>query len=506
MLSLQYTILFYILLHIGLAHSTPEREIPVAFQGRYRPIEAYAKLQSTDISSLWNKQLEEKPHALEIAFYKRMNDLQQLKAAPPEILRLLSQEFPLKARLQATEDTLKVLPGRHPLNEWYSPQAFKIQVYDPSTNSLKGIGNFTAFDDNTFNQLRNSFLAWEAKPSKELHHQFIDRLYIAYSSSMAGTTYLEAYGKSLQYPSLRQLRIESLYFHYPWFDILTSLYAITLILFAIRWRKAAFFTIFTAFALHSSLLLSRWIILERPPVSNMFETALYVPWIAMAAGFIFCLIHRSIMPIIAASVGSTILLSILKWTGLHDGMDNVQAVLDSQFWLVIHVLMVVGSYGLFILGGLLGHFYLLEMMYNKRSTPRMEGTAKLILESMYGGTALLVGGTILGGVWAAESWGRFWDWDPKEAWAFISCCTYLIWIHAYRFGKISNFGLALGSTIGLLSISFTWYGVNYILGTGLHSYGFGKGGEIYYYAFIFFEAAFLTTACLMRKERLSNIG
>jgi hypothetical protein len=106
----------------------------------------------------------------------------------------------------------------------------------------------------------------------------------------------------------------------------------------------------------------------------------------------------------------------------------------------------------------------------------------------------------LGGVWAAESWGRFWDWDPKESWAFISICLYLIWVHAYRFHRIASFGLAIGAVTGLLAISFTWYGVNYILGTGLHSYGFGSGGELYYYLFVGAESALLIFVAFAQKK------
>ena len=114
-----------------------------------------------------------------------------------------------------------------------------------------------------------------------------------------------------------------------------------------------------------------------------------------------------------------------------------------------------------------------------------------LLQSLYVGIALLIPGTILGGIWAAQSWGRFWDWDPKESWAFISSCVYLLIIHAYRFKRISGIGLAIGSIGGLLAISFTWYGVNYILGTGLHSYGFGSGGEWIYYSYVGLELAFI---------------
>ena len=132
------------------------------------------------------------------------------------------------------------------------------------------------------------------------------------------------------------------------------------------------------------------------------------------------------------------------------------------------------------------------LIFNQNNSLTLKQLSSMILQTLYIGTAMLIAGTILGGLWAAESWGRFWDWDPKESWAFISSAFYLIWIHAYRFHKISSFGLAFGSVSGLLAISFTWYGVNYILGTGLHSYGFGSGGEHLYYAFLGTESLFLS--------------
>jgi ABC-type transport system involved in cytochrome c biogenesis permease subunit len=207
----------------------------------------------------------------------------------------------------------------------------------------------------------------------------------------------------------------------------------------------------------------------------------------------------------ASALLSVVLLVILKLTHLNSGLENVQAVLDSQFWLIIHVLMVVASYGLFILAGILGHIYLVQSMLKRSESDEMKSLARLILTSVYLGTTLLIPGTILGGVWAAESWGRFWDWDPKESWAFISSSVYLMWIHAHRFHHIGNFGLALGSIVGLLAISFTWYGVNYILGTGLHSYGFGSGGEFYYYFFLIGETIFLGTALKIAETRRRKV-
>ncbi|MBA3604208.1 MAG: cytochrome c biogenesis protein CcsA, partial [Parachlamydiaceae bacterium] len=161
---------------------------------------------------------------------------------------------------------------------------------------------------------------------------------------------------------------------------------------------------------------------------------------------------------------------------------------------------------LFLLSSILGHIYLVGLAYYKRETTSLELVAQSIVLSLYIGVVLLIGGTLLGGIWAAQSWGRFWDWDPKESWAFISICIYLLWIHAYRFGKIQHLGIAVGSILGFLAISFTWYGVNYILGTGLHSYGFGSGGNFYYYCYLFAELLFLAASVHMfRSDVIKNL-
>lgn len=479
------TFFIIFLLQLGCLLASPEKDLPVSYLGRFRPAEAYAKLNKKDINTLWQASLSETPSPLETEYKNTLQTLLEKKIAPKEISTQLEAKFPLKERLKQSGSIFKVLPGKNSSAEWYTPKALELMIYDPSINQLALIKNFTLYDDSTFNQLRKNYLIWKQDPSQKT--EFTDELYKAYSQ-IAGTVYLEAYEKSLHYPSLLQLKIERIYFQYPWMDGLLFLYLLALSLFLFSFRKSATAITLIAFILHSALLLARCLILERPPVSNMFETALYVPWIAVATGLILKKIMGSTLAIAAAAFIASALLLVAKWAGLHDSMENVQAVLDSQFWLVIHVLMVVGSYGLFILSGMIGHAYLIDYFFKIKSRVNL---SQLILHTMYAGTALLIGGTILGGVWAAESWGRFWDWDPKESWAFISSCTYMIIIHAYRFGKIGDFGLAIGSIAGLLSISFTWYGVNYILGTGLHSYGFGSGGEVYYYIYVTIELLLL---------------
>lgn len=282
--------------------------------------------------------------------------------------------------------------------------------------------------------------------------------------ALEGKPFQKAHKKNLFYPSKWQLKAE-LFLH----SIPTKWLLIIGYLLALFWRKL----ILIPFTLHTTVLLLHCYILKRPPVSNMAETIFYVPWIAALTSLCFK----------KEKEGATICALLLFFLPQKMHFENVQAVLDSQYWLTIHVLMVVGSYGILFFAGILGHLYFFK------KNMKLE---RILIRALYIGTGLLIGGTLLGGVWAAQSWGRFWDWDPKEAWAFISSGIYLCWIHAYQFKKISGWGLAIGAIVGLMSVTFTWYGVNYILSSGLHSYGFGSGGAWPYYLYLGAEIIFLT--------------
>lgn len=355
-------------------------------------------------------------------------------------------------------------------------QALPLQWPEGTWGPLELLGkeNVTRYQD--MGKLKE---AWQKRDKETLSKE----LWSAYGQ-IAGTPFQEAYGKKRTYPSYNQLRAEKVLMTTPFTEMLIGLYATAFLLLLIKKRDYWIATV--AFCIHTLFLGLRSYVLERPPVSTMFESVLWVPWVIIL--FAFKPAYR-----LAATFAATLLLVLLFLSGMAAGLENVQAVLDSQYWLIAHVLLVASSYGLFILAGILGHIFLFK--------PKAS-LSKLILQSMYVGIALLIPGTLLGGIWAAESWGRFWDWDPKEAWAFISACVYLFWIHAFRFKMIGPFGLAIGSIVGLLFIAFTWYGVNYILGKGLHSYGFGNGGALYFSLFMAAEILFLLY-CTLRKKRSS---
>ncbi len=193
----------------------------------------------------------------------------------------------------------------------------------------------------------------------------------------------------------------------------------------------------------------------------------------------------------------------------------LQPVLRDNFWLTIHVLTIVSSYaagalawGLGILS--LGHYLFGNYRRGSSGTTRAPEAcgelAGFIYKAMQVAVILLAAGTILGGLWADVSWGRFWGWDPKEVWALVSLLAYLIVLHGRYAGWIGNFGLAAGAVLGAAVIGMSWYGVNFLLGAGLHSYGFGQGGQTEFFTFLVANLVLLTAAAWRLKRETGGAG
>jgi len=407
---------------------------PVAYEGRFIPLDVYADRYIEDHS---------------------------IQTTNP-LLYLLEQEF----SNDTNGDLFQMLPGKN--GHWYPLKALSLKT-----------GNFTLYSNSLFQSIQEKYLLLDIHHSTFFYqwNEFCSLLQEGYSQI-----------QKKEYPSWSQLWLESMYHKYPWLGLLIGMYLFSFVLLISPQKNIGFICLCATWVLHTLFLAARSFILLRPPVSNMFETMIYVPWIAVAITLLFCKskVRNFLLP--TSAIFAVSLLAVLVLSGMDGRLHNTQPVLNSQYWLIVHVLMVVASYGAFVLGGLLSHLYLLSVLYSRRGIPALP---KKILQLLYIGTGLLICGTLLGGVWAAQSWGRFWDWDPKESWAFISSAIYLVIIHLYQFKQIGEVGLAIGSILGMLAITFTWYGVNYILGTGFHSYGFGSGGELYYYLFLAVEICWI---------------
>ena len=232
------------------------------------------------------------------------------------------------------------------------------------------------------------------------------------------------------------------------------------------------YLIWLCFGLHTLGLIARWYISGHAPWSDAYESMIYVAWATMAFGVM--LGKKSDLTFASTAFVTAMILMIAHWNWMDPSIGNLQPVLNS-YWLMIHVAIIVGSYGPFTLGMILGLITLLLLVLtNAKNKDKMALNIKeltIINEmALTVGLVMLTIGNFLGGMWANESWGRYWGWDPKETWALISIMIYAFVIHMRLIpGLRIRFGFSVASILAFGSILMTYFGVNFYL-AGLHSY------------------------------------
>jgi ABC-type transport system involved in cytochrome c biogenesis permease subunit len=245
----------------------------------------------------------------------------------------------------------------------------------------------------------------------------------------------------------------------------------------LRWSgplsRFSFAVVACAFVLATAGIVTRMWLESRPPVTNLYSSALFVGWGAVALCLILERIYRNGVGSVAGGVVGFSTLLIAHHLALGgDTMEMMRAVLDSNFWLATHVVTIAVGYSATFLAGFLGVIYLLR----SRLTRSLDKTtANALIRMIYGivcfATLFSFVGTILGGIWADQSWGRFWGWDPKENGALLIVMWNSILLHARWGGYVRDRGLAALAVFGNIVTAWSWFGVN-MLGVGLHSYGF----------------------------------
>ena len=200
----------------------------------------------------------------------------------------------------------------------------------------------------------------------------------------------------------------------------------------------------------------------------------------------------------AAAAVSTISLILADNCPAHldPSLRPLQPVLRSNFWLVTHVLTITLSYAAFALALGIGDIALGYYLVRSKNREVLASLSTFTYKTLQVGVLLLAIGTVLGGVWADYAWGRFWGWDPKEVWALITLLGYLALLHARYTGWLGDFGLAAWAAICFSLVIVAWYGVNFVLGAGLHSYGFGGGGQGYVAAAVALQFLYVDAAAL----------
>jgi cytochrome c-type biogenesis protein CcsB len=266
---------------------------------------------------------------------------------------------------------------------------------------------------------------------------------------------------------------------------------------------AGFAAVAAGFAFNSQGLLLRTLISGRAPVTNMYESVLFVAWGAVLVALLFEVAYRARWVGVCASGLATLCLVLADSVPILDSsIAPLVPVLRDNFWLTTHVLTITLGYAAFLLAMGIAHLNLGLYFFAPRRVAQLKTLTLFLYRALQVGTLFLAAGTMLGGIWASYSWGRFWGWDPKETWSLIALLGYLAVLHGRFLGWFKELGLAVGAILGFMLVLMAWYGVNFILGTGLHSYGFGSGGYTYVAGFVAFELLVIAAAAWRwRSER-----
>jgi cytochrome c-type biogenesis protein CcsB len=264
----------------------------------------------------------------------------------------------------------------------------------------------------------------------------------------------------------------------------------------------AFIVLAILFAVHTFGMGFRWILAGHAPWSNTYESLLYISWSGVFAGVVF--FRKSLLALSAAVIVASIFMFTAHLTSINPQITNLVPVLKS-YWLTIHVSVLTASYGFFGLSAIIGFLTLILFIFRKNK-PHLDETIKHITYinemSLIIGLSMITIGNFLGGVWANESWGRYWGWDPKETWAYVSIVVYAIVLHL-RFIKSLNkpFVLTTASVLAFSTILMTYFGVNFYL-SGMHSYATGDPVPVPTWVYVVTTFVFITIAAAYKNREL----
>ena len=280
------------------------------------------------------------------------------------------------------------------------------------------------------------------------------------------------------------------------FYISLGLYLLSFIFLSISWmikpillNRVAYLLLISGTVIHGYGIFLRMQIMERPPVTTLYESVIFVSLIILTLAVLIEYFRKDGLGIFVGSVSGSVLHYVgFSYTADGDTLGMLVAVLNSNFWLATHVTTITIGYGASLMAGCVGHLYLIQEIRGVNSA-----SLKSIFNNLFGITLLALFftlfGTILGGIWADQSWGRFWGWDPKENGALLIVLWQLMMIHMRLSGLAKPKEFALGMALNNIIVALAWFGVN-LLQVGLHSYGFDDGVARNLFMFIGFEIIF----------------
>jgi ABC-type transport system involved in cytochrome c biogenesis permease subunit len=313
---------------------------------------------------------------------------------------------------------------------------------------------------------------------------------------------------------MRKVRFEAFFNRFAPFLRSMTLYVLAFLLAVFSWlgwsrplAKAALGVIVVALVVHTFGLWARIWIQGRPPVTNLYSSAIFTGWGAVVLGAAMERFYKNGVGSVAAAGTGFFTLVVAHNLALDgDTMTMMQAVLDTNFWLATHVVVITLGYAATFLAGMLGILFILRGVFTRAQTAAEEKSlARMIYGIVCFATLFSFVGTILGGIWADQSWGRFWGWDPKENGALLIVLWNALILHARWGGLARERGLACLAVGGNIVTSWSWFGTN-MLGVGLHAYGFIDSAVFWMFVFVLSQLAIIGIGSMPRERWRSVAG
>ena len=395
------------------------------------------------------------------------------------ILDLLLQEINLDNLLYQST-ILKIFPAKDQSNEWLSPNIL--------------------VEKNLVPEYKNMILAIENIFNSHINQQKINKAQIRIYHNDINNTF----GVNTKV-LVREANYNNANLFY-WSLIFYILSLVSLIVLKmikninLNFKILPFIFLIIGFLYNTGGLIIRMNILNRPPVSTLYESIIFVAFISVFLAIILEFIKKDNTSLFVGSIAGIVLHYIsFGYAADGDTFGVLVAVLNSNFWLATHVTTITTGYGTTIIASLVGHVYLLQAVFLK-DKKSLKSTYNIMIATTFIALFFTMFGTILGGIWGDQSWGRFWGWDPKENGALLIVMWLLMMLHLQLSGWVKGAGYAFGLVLANITVALAWFGVN-LLSVGLHNYGFTEGAAFNLLIFFIFELLFGITLFTKIKWR-----
>lgn len=291
-----------------------------------------------------------------------------------------------------------------------------------------------------------------------------------------------------------------------WAFIISLIALMAVLSFRRLYHPILIISLITTLLLDAAIIIFRIIISGRAPMTNMYETVLGAGFISLIVAMVLTRLRSEKIFLIAGLTLNMITLAMLLFANsmLDPRIKALTPVLRDNFWLATHVTSVTASYAVFALSWLIANAYLIRSILSRSNPEIMRRAAILCYDCLKIGVVFLAVGIILGAVWADYSWGRFWGWDPKETWSLITLFVYIGILHGRLNGWLKANRFLPATAAAFISVLMTWFGVNYILATGLHSYGFSENGSLFLTLIFVFQIILLLIYGLVSRKDFQN--